>query len=117
MTLKKRILFSVYWLVLIFVLAIGTFFWIAAGEPPSPETAARASMAGSGFGILASIGFGILWLPYAFEVGKRKREQQERAKRKKSKTGNKPKSGTRPKKRANTSTKKKTQTRRKKRPQ
>jgi hypothetical protein len=117
MTLKKRILFSVCWLGLILVLSIGTIFWIIANEKSNRKAKARASMVGSGFGTISSIGLGILWLPYAFEIGKQKREQRERAKRRKSKTGNKHKSGTRPVKRANTSTKKKTQTRRKKRPQ
>ena len=39
----------------------------------------RAAQLGGGVGTLAAIGCGIIWLPLAYEIGQKRREERARA--------------------------------------
>jgi hypothetical protein len=49
---------------------------------PGHQQEARAGKAGGGFGTLAAIGYGAIWLPWAAAYGKQRRERLAREKRK-----------------------------------
>ncbi|MCP4507963.1 MAG: hypothetical protein GY903_22105 [Fuerstiella sp.] len=79
MTVKKRILISIGWFVLIIALGIGGVFWIQSDTVINAERTQRAGNLGTGLGCLGGVGFAFLWLPFAYRVGKQKREARERA--------------------------------------
>jgi hypothetical protein len=70
MKLKHVIIGTIVWLVLIVVAGVG----IAASFAGKPGAEQRAQSLGQGLGIVAAIGLGALWLPWAAKVGKKRRE-------------------------------------------
>jgi hypothetical protein len=79
MTIKKRVLISIAWFVLMIVVGIGGVFWIQSDTRNNEERTQRAGVLGTGLGCLGGVGFAVLWLPYAYRLGKQKREERERA--------------------------------------
>ena len=79
MTIKKRILISIAWFALMIAMGIGGVFWIQSDTPNNEERTERAGVLGTGLGCLGGVGFAVLWLPYAYRLGKQKREERERA--------------------------------------
>jgi hypothetical protein len=78
MTLRKRIQITVAWLVIgISLAAVGGFFMVK--DAPRREWKQRAAAAGSFGGLVVAVGCGVIWLPYAAAVGKKRREERERA--------------------------------------
>ena len=84
MTLKNRILLSVAWFVLCIVFGFATFLFVV-NSAPRRDRDARAAMLGTGLGTVVGIGWAGLWLPYAADIGKKRREERARAKRKRRK--------------------------------
>ena len=78
MTVKKRILISLGWFVLMIALGIGGVIWITSNTRSNAESTQRAGMLGTGLGCLGGVGFAVLWLPFAYRLGKQKREERER---------------------------------------
>ena len=85
MTLKKRIILSVAWLLLCVVIGFAAVIFVATGEGSSADRTARAGLVGTGMGTVVGIGWAGLWLPYAAAMGKQRRAERERARRKKKK--------------------------------
>lgn len=82
MTLKQRVVITAIWTALIFVIG-GVGIWYIGAHPISGvRTEARASKLGGGVGVLATLGYGCIWLPYAASIGKQRRAEREKAKRK-----------------------------------
>ncbi|MDA0588551.1 MAG: hypothetical protein O2820_11790 [Planctomycetota bacterium] len=80
MTIRKRIQVTVIWLVVgISLAAVGGFFLVK--DAPRRELNQRAAAAGSFGGLVVAIGCGVIWLPYAAAVGKKRREERERARK------------------------------------
>lgn len=80
MTIRKRIQVTVAWLVIgISLAAVAGFFMVK--DAPRRERNQRASAAGSFGGLVVAAGIGVIWLPYAAAVGKKRREERERARK------------------------------------
>ena len=78
MTFKRRALFTAIWVGFVLLIGIAAMFYIASQSPTPAQGAERAGMLGSGFGVVAAIGCGILWLPVISEMGRRNREKRQR---------------------------------------
>lgn len=83
MSLKKRIIISGVVLGLM-MLAGAVGIWHIMENVPSSQREARAGMLGSGVATLGCIVLGFVWLPYAYQIGARKRAEREKAAKKKS---------------------------------
>jgi hypothetical protein len=80
MTIRKRIHMTVAWLIIgISLAAVGGFFMVK--DAPRREWNQRASAAGAFGGLVVAVGCGVIWLPYAAAVGKKRREERERARK------------------------------------
>lgn len=80
MKLKTALIATGLWTAVIVVLA-GVVIWYIGSHPvPGASKQDRASQAGGGLGVLAGIGYGCIWLPYAAAIGKQKRKAREKAK-------------------------------------
>jgi hypothetical protein len=80
MTLRKRIQVTVAWLIIgISLAAVAGFFMVK--DAPVRERNKRAEAAGSFGGLVVAAGCGVIWLPYAAAVGKKRREERERERR------------------------------------
>lgn len=76
-TLKTIIILSLFWTLLI--LGVGMFgLWYIFENPIRGVRAEdRAAKLGSGTGVLMSLGYAVLWLPFAYKIGKKRREARE----------------------------------------
>jgi len=79
MTAKTRILVSLAWFVLVIAIGVGGVFWIQSDTSDSQERTRRAGILGTGLGCLGGIGLGVLWMPYAYRLGRKKRAEREQA--------------------------------------
>ena len=77
-TLKRVIIGSIIWFVLVMTISIVGLFMIDKDAKTVSEKTRRAQMLGQGAGTLLAVGCGVLWLPWAFQVGKRRREAKAR---------------------------------------
>lgn len=84
MSFKQRVILSVAWFVLCLVIGTAAFAMMV-NNAPHRDRGARASQLGSGMGVLTSVGWAGLWLPYAAAIGKKRREKRARASRKRKK--------------------------------
>lgn len=89
MTMRKRILLTVLWILGCFVLGIVLAIAVVSGTGSSRARQARSAQLGSATAVVASIGCAALWLPWAAEQGRRRRaaraqSQQPPAKRRRS---------------------------------
>ena len=82
MTLKRRVLFSIDLLLVCLVVGIAAIGAVSAGSSSPQDANERASLLGTGLGVLVGIGWAGLWLPYAAALGKKRRQDQQRAARK-----------------------------------
>lgn len=85
MTLKTAFIATGVWTVVGLVLSVVLVIAIASGSTRRSEANQRASMAGSGAGLVMAIGYGAIWLPYAAAMGKRRRAEREHTKEAKQK--------------------------------
>ncbi len=96
MTVKKRILISIGWFVLVMAIGVGGVFWIQSNTHNNEKRTQRAALLGTGLGCLGGVGFAALWLPFAYRLGKQKREEREelqRAAKRKASSGRKSRRG------------------------
>lgn len=93
MTLKIALWATAIWTAVI-VAASALMIWYVVKHPiPGVSMEKRAEMLGSGTGVVACIGYAVIWLPLAYKIGKKRREEREAAKRaKKSGTRKRPRS-------------------------
>lgn len=77
--MKKRILITVAWFV-IGIVVTAAIAAVVVSNSPHRERNARAAAFGSAGGLVVAIGCGAIWLPWAARVGKKRREERERAK-------------------------------------
>jgi len=77
MTVKKRILVTVAWIVL-GILVSGAITAVLLQDAPRREWNARAGAAGSLAGLVIAVGCGAIWLPWAARIGAEKRKERER---------------------------------------
>lgn len=76
MTVKKMIIISIAWTVFMLIVAFVIGFVFIGAD--ASNGAARGRMLGQGIGVVVSIGYAALWLPWAAKIGKQKREEKER---------------------------------------
>ena len=81
MTLKKVLIITGVWTVLMFGVAIGLITYVHKNPIPGVRSADRAAKLGTGLGTFTSFGYAVIWLPYAAKIGKEKRAQREAQKR------------------------------------
>lgn len=93
MTVKKRILISIGWFVLVMAIGVGGVFWIQSNTHNNEKRTQRAALLGTGLGCLGGVGFAALWLPFAYRLGKQKREELQRAAKRKASSGRKSRRG------------------------
>jgi hypothetical protein len=79
MSIRTALILTGVWTLLLLAGCAGVVAYIANG--PRHQQEARAGRAGGGFGTLAAIGYGAIWLPWAAAYGKQRRERLEREKR------------------------------------
>lgn len=77
MTLKQRIVASLVVLTLMLMIGGGGIWYIVENAPRSDHEA-RAGMLGSATATLGCIILAVIWFPYAYQVGVKKRTERER---------------------------------------
>ncbi len=77
-TLKRVVIGSTIWFVLMMIISLGIFYQIFQDSKNNRERNARAAKLGTGMGALTALGLGMLWLPWAAQVGKRRRGAKAR---------------------------------------
>ncbi len=77
MTIRKRILVTLAWIVLGIVVS-GAVTAVLLQDVPRRQWNARAGAAGGFAGLIIAIGCGAIWLPWAAKVGKQKRQEREK---------------------------------------
>lgn len=77
MTIRKRILITFAWIVAGIVVS-GTVTVFFLQDVPRRQWNARAETAGGFAGLVISAGCGAIWLPWAAQVGKKKRAEREK---------------------------------------
>src|SRR3954447_14182267 len=78
MKLKHALWATAIWSFISLLGCGGIIGYIATHPIPGASQEKRAQMAGQGAATLVMIGFGLIWLPYAIAVGKKKRAARER---------------------------------------
>jgi hypothetical protein len=76
MTTRLAFILTGIW-TLIMTIGCGGVLWHIVKNVPRGQQEARASSLGSGCGVLASIGYGAIWLPWAAVKGKKRRQERE----------------------------------------
>ncbi|WP_166822336.1 hypothetical protein [Thalassoroseus pseudoceratinae] len=78
LSMKKMVALTVVWVVL--MLGGGLLVSFLTFDKTAPRRVSEAKMQrlATGIGTLTGIGAGILWIPFAFRIGKQKREEAER---------------------------------------
>ncbi len=79
MTLKKRILLTVACIFVSFLLGGALAIFLVNRGAASMGSDAKAALAGQVSAVIAGVGCGVLWIPWAAEQGKKRREERERA--------------------------------------
>ena len=81
-TLRRVVIGSVIWFVLLMILSAGLFYWMWNDAKTNRERKERAAQLGTGMGMITAVGWGVLWLPWAAKVGKKRRATSLAAKQK-----------------------------------
>lgn len=80
MKLKTALIASAIWMVVVIGIG-GVAIWYVSTHPiHGVSNEQRGAQLGGGLGVFAGIGFAAIWLPYAAAIGKKKREERDRAK-------------------------------------
>lgn len=83
MTLKTILLATAGWTLFAIVVSVALISYIVANPVAGLSAEKRAQMLGSGVGMFVAIGYAVIWLPYAYKLGKKRREAREAATRQK----------------------------------
>ena len=78
MTMKRLIVISLIWLVLLIGVGLFGVAYIRSHPVRGTTRSKRIEKLGKGFGVLGGIGLGVIWLPYAAKVGKKRRAEREK---------------------------------------
>lgn len=81
-TLRRVVIGSVIWFVLMMILSAGLFYWMWNDSKNNRERQERAGKLGVGMGVITAVGWGALWLPWAAKVGKKRRAERLAAQQK-----------------------------------
>lgn len=85
MSLKKCLIATGIWMLVIILFSVAAIMYIASQNLPDAQLQERTAMFGSGMGLFAGIGLAVIWLPFAARMGAEQREKRERAARRKKK--------------------------------
>ena len=72
-TLKRVVIGSVIWFVVMMIVSAGLFYLMWNDSKNNRERQERAGKLGAGMGVITAVGWGVLWLPWAAKVGKKRR--------------------------------------------
>jgi hypothetical protein len=78
--LRSAFIATAAWTVLAFGVSAVALWYVLSHAPPSDRDR-RAGLLGQGAGTVMALGYAAIWLPYAYQVGRRRREQRERERR------------------------------------
>lgn len=81
MTLKRVLIFTGIWTLIMVGVCVAAISYAATHRVPGVRAKDRAAQLGSGLGTLTVIGYGAIWLPFAAKVGQKKRAEREEKKR------------------------------------
>jgi nitrate reductase gamma subunit len=79
MTIRRRLWFTLGWFVFVLAVAAGILAATIGADVPQSQANSVAGATGAVAGVTVAIGWAVLWLPVASEMGKRKRAERERA--------------------------------------
>jgi hypothetical protein len=82
MTPKRLILISAIWTAVIIAVGFLGIWYIMEHPVPGARAEDRAARLGSGLAVVTVIGYAVLWFPWAFKVGLKRREKRARQARK-----------------------------------
>jgi hypothetical protein len=82
-TLKRALIATAIWTVLLVGISAGAIWYVATHPIRGVRMEDRASQLGSGLGMLGTIGYAAIWLPWAASVGKARREALAKSKKEK----------------------------------
>lgn len=74
MKLKHALIATAVWTAVGLVACVALIAVIASRAGPGRAAEQRAQQAGGGAGMVMALGYAGIWLPYAFAVGRKKRE-------------------------------------------
>lgn len=77
MTVKRLILASVLWTVVAIGLGLLGVWYIVEHPVPGASSEARSERLGQATAFLVTVGYAVLWLPFAYKVGQRRRAEQQ----------------------------------------
>lgn len=82
MSRKTAIWATAIWTVIALGLCVIGLVYIGTRPISNRAKEERARLFGQGAGTVTAIGYGVIWLPYAYRVGKQRREEEVRAEKK-----------------------------------
>ena len=77
MSLKTALVATAAWTLLAIVASVGLISYVVTHPIAGVSAEQRGQMLGSGVGIILSIGYAVIWLPFAYKAGKKRRESRE----------------------------------------
>jgi hypothetical protein len=78
MNANKLVLFSVLWTVFMAGMGVLGAYYIVRHPIPGASLEERSGQIGTGVGILTGVGYGFIWIPWAYRVGQERRAEQKR---------------------------------------
>lgn len=85
MTRRLALILSGVWTAVVLVAAVAVVWYVVTHPVRGMTQDQRAAKVGGGMGVAAGIGYGIIWIPYAAQVGQRRRAERARKQQRKSK--------------------------------
>ena len=76
MSLKTALLASAVWTIVAVVVSAVAIWYVMAHPVAGASVEQRSQMLGSGVGTVMAIGYGAIWLPFAFKLGQERRAAQ-----------------------------------------
>jgi hypothetical protein len=89
-TLQRRIIATIAWTVVVLSLGIYGAYHLRSLPFGGETDAERSDRLGQAVGIVSTVGWLIVWLPYAMEYRRRRKEEARQAARSRAKAGRKP---------------------------
>ena len=77
MSLKTALLATAAWTFLAIVASAALISYVVAHPIAGVSAEQRGEMLGSGVGVILSIGYAVIWLPFAYKVGAKRREARD----------------------------------------
>ena len=83
MRLRHALLATAIWTVVALGVSLLLAWYVIAHPIPGTSTEKRAGLLGQGAATVMVLGYAAIWLPFAYRMGKQRREMQEVKKKKK----------------------------------